>query len=1163
MATLEVHDGRGRVERVTIANDQPVMFGSSPKCDFVLTGEGVLPFHGRVRWQGQKRRFKVDASPEAGYLLINGQKMASSSFRQGDEIQVGENRIFMIHASAPEPPPAAPRDDLTRIQPPPFLAPPAAGAVIKRGSWREAMEFAPPSIETALAAPEAPVVSPPRGVWDFQPTEAGTEPPRGWRRLFYLFSARAYAPGQERVLSSPLVFGLGGALAVLILVGVALYGIIAQTAADRMFEQAVANLDDGDYRTAIRGFDQFLSANPKDPRAGKARVHRALANVRQYTTAAGASWTLALEAEEAMLASVSGEEAYRDSSTELDELVLKTGEALADRARVSADAQALAGAESAVGLHARIVGPAAEALLKKSRLPEKLAAARAAVRKERTRRERLAAMDAALKAGSSPGVYAARDALVAEYADQAENRDLLTRMTAANDLIRKAVTIDPSGRPGETEPFREPLGPPTSLVLRDSETGKAAGKTPEPDGPMVFALADGMAFGVDGTTGTPIWQVSVGVSSPFPPQPVAGHPAVLAFDARHAGLLRLDLRTGSLVWRQSLGGPILEPPIVLGNQVIQTMPSGKILVIDLPTGALRATIDLKMPLARTPVCDESGQVLYVLAEKDCLFVLTRDPIGCDAVEYLGHAPGSILCPPARVGRYLVVAENHRINEGRWRVFLLDEAGTKLSAVQQVPVVGWTWGTPALSGSVIWAAGDRGGLAAYAVGAYGETDPFRLIARTNADELPSGPTFALARAERELLVGSGRSGRYVLDPERGTLGATWTLSEAGPALAPPQMAGPILVLTQQSTEGPGVALWGIDPRSGAVRWKTLLGAPWSSPPDPGDDRETLTALGLDALPLRLSSTALGQGGFVESPLPRPGGFRLGAGPMERLEGEGWTAIVPALGSGKLLVRAGSGKFREVGLPAPIGSRPVAWGRELLVPGDDGRAYLIDPLTGESRAEPLIPPFDRTRPTRWTAPVLLGSDAVALADEAGIVRRLVRVSDPRPRLIVAAETSLGSAVASAPASTTGAVVIATADGQARALSIRDLSPVGNWKLDAPLAVPPATVGGRCYLADKSGGLLALGEDGRKVWSVKLSEKKRGAVVAGPPAVRGKAVWFLTRDGSLLGRDIDNGEPVASIALGILPTGGPVAVGKELAIPVGLGTLRLLKEPDGSGH
>ena len=43
---------------MTISRDQAVLFGSSPKCDIVLSGPGVLPFHGRLRWKST--RFKVD-----------------------------------------------------------------------------------------------------------------------------------------------------------------------------------------------------------------------------------------------------------------------------------------------------------------------------------------------------------------------------------------------------------------------------------------------------------------------------------------------------------------------------------------------------------------------------------------------------------------------------------------------------------------------------------------------------------------------------------------------------------------------------------------------------------------------------------------------------------------------------------------------------------------------------------------------------------------------------------------------------------------------------------------------------------------------------------------------------------------------------------------------
>src|SRR5690348_8809907 len=113
MATLEVHDGQGQVHRVEITRAQTGLFGASPKCDIVLNGPGVLPFHGRLRWKST--RFKVDASPDAGYLEVNGQRLASSSFRQGDEITVGPCRIFLIHSDEDLPP--EPPDDKTRIQP--------------------------------------------------------------------------------------------------------------------------------------------------------------------------------------------------------------------------------------------------------------------------------------------------------------------------------------------------------------------------------------------------------------------------------------------------------------------------------------------------------------------------------------------------------------------------------------------------------------------------------------------------------------------------------------------------------------------------------------------------------------------------------------------------------------------------------------------------------------------------------------------------------------------------------------------------------------------------------------------------------------------------------------------------------------------------------------
>jgi outer membrane protein assembly factor BamB len=1154
MATLEVHDGRGHVRRVEVTREHPALFGSNPRCDIVLEGAGVLPFHGRVRWK--TNRFKADASPEAEYLLINGHKMTSASFRQGDEIEVGPCRIFMLRADDDLPG----EDDKTRVHPMPVYAPPPGRG---RFNWSRDLPMGRMQADAAVAEPEKreEPEDQPRGrpVRDLKEKVSG-----GWGGLWRTLTAGDRPPGQERILSSPLVIGLIFSLALLGVMGIALRGVIARTTMERLFNRANESLEEGDYRTAIRRFDEFLAANSdtSDDRVGKAKVFRALANVRQFTSTTGASWTNALEAERNMVQQVGKERVYRDVSTELAELVIRTGEELADRARAGADAEALAQAESTVALHARVAGKSAEALLKKSRLPGKLAEARAAVRKAHVRRDALAAMDDALKAGSSAGVYKARDALVLRYADLAQDREVLSRMTKANELIRRGVKFDPSRRPAETGANPEPFGPPTSLVLRAASTDKRS--VAPAGGPVVFALADGYVYGIDGASGTPLWQVPVGLSSPFAPLPVPGGTAALVVDSRHDELLRLDGRTGALLWRQGLDEPVVDPPLVLGNQVIQPTPGGRLILLDLKSGERQGTVDLGMKrpggrdgdtervvAAKTPASDEAGQFLYVPADKDCLFVLKRDPPACAAVEYLGHAAGSLPCPPARLGRYLVVPENHELVSSRWRVFVLDEEGARVRPVQQLTFPGWLWDPPATSGSVVWSVGDRGSVSALAVGSYEEKNPFRPLAKIEPDARTSGPAFALAKSERELWVASGRSSRYDLDAEQGTLKAGWALADAGPALAPVQAAGPLMVLTQQFTEGPGVALWGVDPKSGSIVWKTVLGTPWPLPLAEAREGEGLTTLSVDGRAVAVTRSQLAAGGFLEVRLPRAGSFRLPQGRLRRLDGDGLSVIIPGPDANYLLARAGDAEFRRTELPTPLGAAPVLWGKDVLVPGSDGRAYLVDPLTGESRAEPYVPVFDRAHPIRWRDPVRVDGDAVVLADESGLVRRLTRPTSPRPRLVASAEVNLKQGILTDPASTGGAVVLATADDRLRALSARDLSPAGAWPLEVALAVPPVAVTGRCFLADKAGGILALGPEGQRLWSSRL----RDSVAAGPPVVKDQAAWFLARDGSLQRLNVADGAVLDRIELGVLPAGGLRTAGPDLVVPVASGTVRVL--------
>jgi hypothetical protein len=298
--------------------------------------------------------------------------------------------------------------------------------------------------------------------------------------------------------------------------------------------------------------------------------------------------------------------------------------------------------------------------------------------------------------------------------------------------------------------------------------------------------------------------------------------------------------------------------------------------------------------------------------------------------------------------------------------------------------------------------------------------------------------------------------------------------------------------------------------------------------------------------------LDDGGFIQELLPRPGSRRLPVGRLRRLETDDVTLILPPSRADHLFIRSGdSTELGRVTLPSPLAARPILWGGDLLVPGIDGRVYLIDPRTGGPQADPLLPSYTGDGPLEWLDPAHLDADAVALADRSGIVRRLVREDGDRPSLVVEAEVALGQGLVAPPGSTVDTIILATADGWIRALAARDLSPAGAWELDAPLALGPFTdkESGTVMVADASGKVIAFGPGGERLWTIDLE----GDTLAGAPSIGGEEVWLLTLGGRLHRRSRLDGAPIGEFELTPLPDGGPERIGNALVVPVGPGTIR----------
>jgi outer membrane protein assembly factor BamB len=1190
MVTLEVHDRRGKVEFVTIPPQGTALIGSDPKCEVQLDDPEALPVHARLRWK--RNRLKIEPASGVPMLEINGQRLLRATLKNGDEIRIGSGRIFVMSAGAGT---GAVEVEKTVVRTPPNTSPTRAGAAssaqpptsrprpaplapsrspaagefapiepsleadagkamssrLDTAAWLDAMEIAPPS------SSDVEVQRTSRRVRARGKTTKRLGP---WRRLVDLVGGGNQPPDgeEEPVWTSPLVLGLAGTITVLALLGFLLWRTTARRAADARFQGAYEAFQDGDFSTAIRRFDGFLANDPRDPRTSRARVLRDLAEVRRLIAGAAPAWTEGLAAAETMARDRAREPGFADARADLATDTLRIGEGLAERSRAGADADALARAEAADALFRRLAGDAADSLRSRSRLPALLSAAREAVAKGNARRDTLAAMDRALGAGSAAVAFEARDRLVARFSDLARDPALVQRLTAATDLLRAAVKFDPSVRPAEIEPRSDPLGPITALVVRsESKITPTTGPTN-----VVFALVEGTAYGIEAETGAPLWAVSVGLSSPFAPISISGpEPAALMVDARTDELLRLDARTGRLRWRQALDGPAAGPPLVLGPVLVQATRDGHVLTIDADSGELRGRFTLGRSLAGSPVADERGARLHVLGDDACLFILTRDPPGCSAVAYLGHEPGSAGAGMLRVGRYLVIPVNDGINEGRWKVFLLNDDGDGARPIQEVPVPGWTWAIPASMGSVAWISADRGGLTALAIGAETDPEPFRLIARLEPGRDPLGPVFAQTRTERELIVAGRQAASYRLDLERGTVTTSWTSVETGPALAPIQSAGGLAVFTSAAPDGRGVSVRGLDPATGAVRWHSIPGAPWSVPPrgeEGGVDLVTLDPLGAS---IQIDPVSFRRGGFVESPLPGPGSTPLPDRPWAVVRQGDRLLIAPEPGTDHLLaIDPGPNQSRRIALPGALAARPSWRGDELVVALEDGLVALVDPDTGTMTAEPYLAPFDRDNSmSGWLTPAVAatGGQTVLMATRGGTVRRLVVEEKPRRRLLAVGEPlDLGASIVADPVAIGRVVILITDDGSVRALAANDLTPVGAWQAALPLQVGPIDLGPIVVLADAVGALSGFDGDGRRSWSVPMA----GAPLVGPPVISGTIVWAIDREGNLIRVEAASGRRLDPIATGLVPApGGLVAAGGSILMPVGRGAYRPLLMAD----
>jgi outer membrane protein assembly factor BamB len=706
--------------------------------------------------------------------------------------------------------------------------------------------------------------------------------------------------------------------------------------------------------------------------------------------------------------------------------------------------------------------------------------------------------------GRKPDVTAARR--LAQQRQVADDPGVRRAIAQAEEQSLHEVVYRPMIQPPQ------PTGPadgPPALLLETTPHRK-------PDGPaadVVFAVARGILYALDGRDGRRLWACRVGLDSgelPARVPPIGDGPElILVASSDPPGLTARDARTGSVLWHQPLDAPCLGRPVreAAGRLFVPTTgPRGIVYDLDARTGVIRGRFDAGQPFAGGGAFDAVTQRLYVPAHGLGVFVFNYgvpeaaarlDNTSGPRFEGLlptGHPAGSLRGEPIvitgeqegpEVARYLVLGQADGLDAMTLRAFrlLADPVVSPVKAEIRLP--GWSWFPPYHDPETIALVTDAGAIGLFGIQQKGDFDPplFPLVGEAGARG-PSNPNSS--KPARALLVNASESGFWVLAD--GVL-RHWRLGltrQSGRQLTPAfgdgiRLGSPLhaaqvsadrrtLFLVTQTDAPPAYRVTAVDGVSGQVIWQRPLGLT----PD-GDP----VALGGAVVVLDQSGAIYRfEPGAGDAKDPWQAGGQEIAKPEPDLAGLSWLlpaadgksawafSVRPDEPTFRLLLRhiAADGTLTATSttVPAPLAGPPALTADAAVMPLADGQLFRV--MLDTDNPRPALGPTWRATAAgasvrgsvaRWREDQFLVSDGG---------RRLLRLSwgakyelDMRqplelvPRIAHLVACKSGGTDSAAVADVSGTVTLVRGDRPTAARSWR-LGPVtaGPWAIGDRLAV-----------------------------------------------------------------------------------------------------------------
>jgi outer membrane protein assembly factor BamB len=972
-------------------------------------------------------------------------------------------------------------------------------------------------------------------------------------------SKKAPSLKKKKAWDSPLILLGGGGLLLMLMTGGLVWWLMIRESADQKLTLARAAMDQGAYTKAIEHYEDFIVSAPRHPEHDVAQVQVVLLRVRQPTESG--DFEEALSRAETELKKIEDNKKFEEAHGELAALLPQIAMGLAQQTEKAEPGSPDAAKSAELANKALELCSNVTYIPKTLRDEAKLTAVRDTLQLVERRNQTKAALDATLQqmqeglaASDTTKSYKAYRDLLQTHRDLSDNSalaDLLTKTTAAEQA---AIRYTKEAKAAKTQERGTPWV--ASLAIADRPLKPATGSAVAVPGTSAVACVriDGAIYAFDVTTGKLLWRRFVGAGASWP-QLIDQD--VLIADTRHQELLRLNSRTGGLVWRQEIGERFAAP-LIAGSRLLIAAASGRLYAIDAKSGHREGFVLFAQTLRVAPTVNRSNGCIYLAGDHSTLFALSGADLSCLGVFYLGHSEGSIATSPVATMDKLALVENDGATTSRLRLLSTSDNGAIAAKVGERRLSGLPCAPPIVAGRRLIAITDRGQIEVYDVGGQGEQALAPVASRVATGTSPVVRYVQLA--DRNIWVGDARLTKFAILPTGNRLPVEaiendFTGSEFDHPL---QLFGNTLVHVRRAKGRSGAVVSATATAQGNTLWETAVATPPSGAPVVDEAAKAITVANAEGALFRFDESAI-RSRIQDEPLAA----QAAPNPLPALQfsadlGQG-RVVFGAVGSDQILLYNPSlnPAARWIKLDSALASEIASLGQGLVAPLSIGQVFLLSAMDGSKLTAPFQTLLQPDKEWRFSSAGVVdaNSNQFVISDGEGKIYLIGMEQQPKTHLRELAKADSGpQPIESRPVVLDGNVLAVAGSSQLVRFQLPALQPLGEANLPAPAVWGPYVVGDVAVLATANNELMAITANGKVKWHVPCEHGD----LAGAPLPAQDGMLIAYRQGILEKRSLADGKPVSTVDVEQPLAAGPVTFMQRLLLVANDGTLLVVDQP-----